>query len=325
MDLSIIIVNYRGGERLSQCLDSLSSVSGNSFKPEVIVVDNNSDDGLVDKFESDFPDFKFIRNKVNGGYANGCNLGSSNAEGEFLLFLNPDTIAKKGEIEKLLNAAKSNPEYYILSCRQIRSDGRESKATGVFPGPGNLTGLQRAMTSKFNKNKVDEKIGNEEDILFPDWISGSVVMIRKEKFQKLNGFDEDFWMYFEDVDLCKRARKIGGEVAFFGNITIEHNHGGSTRMNSKITALTKTEVQISKHLYISKHLTGSARILVQIFLVLNNVISGVIPGIAGIILFFLPKIFVRSIIFARLLVYYFGAFVRLSWISPRSVNFGKNG
>jgi GT2 family glycosyltransferase len=324
MDLSIIIVNYRSWKRLSECLNSLSSISGSSFTSEVIIVDNNSDDGLIDKFEFDFPDFKFIRNKVNGGYANGCNLGSSIAAGEFLLFLNPDTIAKKVEIEKLLNAAKSNPEYFILSCRQIRSDGRESKATGVFPGPANLTGLQRALIKKFKRSKVDEKAGIEGAILFPDWISGSVVMIRKEIFQKLNGFDEDFWMYFEDVDLCKRARNIGGEVAFFRNITIEHNHGGSSRMNPKITALTKTEVQISRHLYISKHLKGSARILVQIFLVLNNVLSGVIPAIAGIIFFFFPKIFVRTIVFAKLLMYYFGAFVRLSWISPGSVNFGEN-
>lgn len=157
------------------------------------------------------------------------------------------------------------------------------------------------------------------DIIFPDWVSGSVILIKKESFGKLNGFDDDYWMYFEDVDLCRRVRDNGGEVAFIKNVTIEHNHGGSSRINLKTTSLTKTEVLISRHLYLSKHLKGFERVLVQIFLVLNNLIPGFILALAGLVLFFIPKLFCRTLIFFRLVGYYFNALLKLSWISPRSI------
>jgi len=150
-----------------------------------------------------------------------------------------------------------------------------------------------------------------------------VVLIRNETFKKLGGFDEDFWMYFEDVDLCKRVRNLNGEVSFCGDINIEHNHGGSSRINLRTTSLTKTEVHISRHVYISKHKTGIEKLLIQTFLVLNNLISGAIMALLGILLFFIPKVFSRTLIFFMLIGYYVGSAARFSWISPRSVNFHK--
>ena len=144
-DLSIIIVCFKGWERLNKCLDALNSFSGENFKTEVIVVDNKSDDDTIDKIGIRFPKFRFIYNKINGGFANGCNLGAGNASGEFLLFLNPDTVASESEIEKLLNIAKQNPEFAILSCRQVNEKGKESIAYGPFPSMFNLTGFQRAI------------------------------------------------------------------------------------------------------------------------------------------------------------------------------------
>src|SRR5659263_3319 len=106
MDLSIIIVNYRGWKHLKECLDSLVVFSGKPLQPEVIIVDNDSADGAIDEFKSNYPDFIFIKNKVNGGFANGCNLGSTFAKGDYFLFLNPDTIASENEVKKLLERAK---------------------------------------------------------------------------------------------------------------------------------------------------------------------------------------------------------------------------
>jgi GT2 family glycosyltransferase len=148
-----------------------------------------------------------------------------------------------------------------------------------------------------------------------------VVLIRKELFIKINGFDEDFWMYFEDVDICTRVRDLGGEIALAGNISIEHNHGGSSRINIKTASLTKTEVRISQHLYISKHKEGFEKLIIQVFLVVNNIISGGLMALTGLLLFFIPKVFARTMIFIKLLLYYFRALSRFSWISPRSVNF----
>lgn len=318
-ELSIIIVCHKGWERLQKCLNALDQFTGKNFKTEVIVVDNKSDDITIIKAEEQFQKFKYIFNEINGGFGNGCNLGAGNASGEFLLFLNPDTIAAESEIEKLLNTAKQYPEYLIISCCQVTEKGKESIAFGKFPSITNLTGFQRAIFRSLKK----EKEKSEQDISFPDWVSGSVILTRRETFEKVTGFDEDFWMYFEDVDLCRRVRNIDGEIAFCRNIYIEHNHGGSSRINLKTTSLTKTEVIISRHVYISKNKSGLEKLVIQTFLVINNLISGGIMALLGLILFFIPKVFARTLIYCRLIKYYTGSLFRQSWVSPRSVNFIK--
>jgi GT2 family glycosyltransferase len=318
-DLSIIIVCYKGWERLNKCLEALDTFTGVNFKTEVIIVDNRSDDETVFEIEKKFSKFRFIFNTINGGFANGSNLGAKNAFGEFLLFLNPDTVASESEVEKLLNVTNQNGEFTLVSCKQINEKGKESIASGEFPSITNLTGLQRAI---FNTNK--SAIHNLQAVIsFPDWISGSVMMIRKKTFSDLGGFDEDFWMYFEDVDLCKRIRNENGKIAICNFVTIEHNHGGSSRINIKTTALTKTEVHISRHVFISKNMTGFEKLIIQIFLVINNLISGGIMAILGLVLFFIPKLFSRTLSFLRLISYYGGSLTRLSWISPRSSGFLK--
>jgi len=307
MDLSVIIVCYRGWKRLTRCLEALDSYSGKKFTMEVIMVDNNSGDDNYGRIEARFNRFHFMRNKINGGYSNGCNTGAAIARGEFILILNPDTIAYEAEVEKLLNAARSNPSYYILSCRQIRENGKESKATGLFPG----------------HFRINNSIKETESVIFPDWVSGSVMMIRREIYEKLNGFDEDFWMYSEDVDLCRRARNMGGEIAFYRDITVEHNHGGSTRIDLKTISIAKCEVQISRHVYIHKHMKGFSKLLLHLLIMTDNFIIGITTGLAGLIFFFIPKLKVRLLLFSELVTYYSGVFMKRSWLSPRSVNVRK--
>jgi GT2 family glycosyltransferase len=316
-DLSIVIVSFRGWSRLSKCLESLDSFTGNIIKTEVIVVDNKSGDTTILNIEKRFPKFRFVYNTVNGGFANGCNLGAKQASGEFILFLNPDTVATESEVEKLLFVARQNPEFGIVSCRQVTEKGKECIVYGPFPSLFNLTGLQRAIF----RHRAPRTQSNKPYISFPDWVSGSVIMIKNETFKNAEGFDEDFWMYFEDVDFCRRIRDAGLEVAYCRNITVEHNHGGSSRIDVKTTSLTKTEVRISQHIYISKHKEGFENLFIQTFLILNNLISGGVMAVAGLLLFFIPKMFSRTLIYFRLIKYYVSSLFRLSWSSRRSVNF----
>lgn len=321
MDLSIIIVNYRGWKHLSKCLDSLCAFKDGLFTFEVVVTDNNSADGRIDEFISDYKDFIFIRNKINGGYANGCNLGSKISRGDFLLFLNPDTVASEEAVEKLLGRAKANPGNFISSCSQVNEQNKVDMAYGLFPAVGTLTGTGRIIFKLFKRKKLVEKTGSSDNVIYPDWVSGSVMMIKRETFINLCGFDEDFWMYYEDTDLCRRARDLGGEIAYYTDIIIQHIHGGSSRINLKTASQTKTEVIISKHLYIEKHIRGAKRSLMHLFLILNNLIAGTFMAFLGIILFVIPKISRQVLIYGRLIGYYLGVLKRKSWISPRSVNF----
>jgi GT2 family glycosyltransferase len=314
MDLSVVIVCYRGWDRLSKCLDSINSFTGGRFSMEVIIVDNKSDDDGFNRIEGRFNNFRFIRNSINGGFANGCNLGASFASGEYILFLNPDTIVTEHEIEELITGAKSDRSFYIVSCRQIRENGKDTKSTGTFPGLFRNRDMRDASGDRRNEN---------EKILFPDWVSGSVMIMKKDIFISLRGFDEDFWMYSEDVDICKRARISGGEVAFFSKIIAEHNHGGSSRIDLRTTSVTKSEVQISRHVYIHKHKTGIERMLMHSLIIADNIFFGFLAAFAGIIFFYIPKLYVRVPVFFRMAGYYSGVLSRRTWISPRSVNYGK--
>jgi GT2 family glycosyltransferase len=327
-DLSVIIVSYKGWGPLTKCLKALNAFTGEKFSTEVIVVDNNSGDDMINKIAVQFPRFTFVHNEVNGGFASGCNLGARSAGGRFLLFLNPDTVASESEVGKLIDIAIKNPDITILTCRQVNEKGTECNVTGPFPGFNNLTGFQRAV-SKLLSPEVKMKNKSPEipleafysDIEFPDWVSGSVILMRKDSFLSLHGFDDDYWMYFEDVDICRRVSDSGGVIAYCRDTTIEHNHGGSSRTDLKTTSLTKTEVFISRHVYISKHKKGTGKFLIQTFLVLNNLITGGLTALMGLVLFFIPKAFARTLIYFRLIRYYVNSTFRSSWISPRSVNY----
>jgi GT2 family glycosyltransferase len=319
IDVSIIVVCYKGWGRLTKCLESIDAFTEKNISSEVIVVDNKSEDAAIEGIKVKFPRFRFIENEVNGGFGNGNNLGSMSATGEYLLFLNPDTVASEAAIEKLVETARKNPSYGIVSCSQVNERGKGSIATGPFPDLFNLTGFQRAL---FGRLRAEGRRLKEETE-FPDWVSGSVILIRRNLFNELKGFDDDFWMYFEDVDLCRRVRNIPLEIAFCWDFSIEHNHGGSSRINLKTASLTKTEVHISRHIYISKHKKGFEGIVIQTFLVINNLISGGLMAILGLLFFYIPKIYSRTLIFIRLLDYYIKSLFNLSWKTPRSVNYFK--
>jgi GT2 family glycosyltransferase len=321
MDISVVIVSYRGYDRLESCLNSLKVFSGNQFAMEVIVVNNCAGDTVFNDMKLSYPGFIFIDNPVNGGYSNGCNLGASHASGDYILILNPDTVVTEEALAGLLNTLKSDSSLTLISCRQVNERGKESIAWGPFPEFSNLTGFMRSLFNTGYKRQVRHRDGYPGEIFFPDWVSGSLMLISKNDFQRYKGFDEDYWMYSEDVDLCKRISDDGGIVAYCTGITIEHNHGGSSRINKKISALTKSEVYISRHLYFSKHKTGMEKAAIQFFLVLNNLISAGLAGLAGLLFFFIPKLNLRFLVFKNLVVYYLNAMKKRSWKGPRSVNY----
>lgn len=321
-ELSVIIVNFRGWKRLKDCLDSLASVSQNKFTFEVIIVDNASNDGVLDRFRSRYSSFTFLDNGGNNGFANGCNLGASHAKAALFLFLNPDTIVSEEALYRMIQEMHPRKGSCIVSCRQIKEDGSDEKAYGRFLSPWTLTGWLRAI-NKIIMGSDGRKFPEDSNCIFPDWVSGSVIMIKKSDFLSIGGWDEDFWMYFEDVDLCQRLRAFGGNVIFLKQAVVEHNHGGATRTNSSITALTKTEVLISRHIYISKH-AKRFKSFIQLFLVCNNILSFLIPALLGMIFFFNKKMKTFSKIYSGLMGYYLTSLFHKTWLSPRSVNYRKN-
>ncbi|MDX5583432.1 MAG: glycosyltransferase family 2 protein [Aureibaculum sp.] len=321
IDISIIIVNYKSWAHLKQCLLSIIKIVDKDLKFEVIIIDNDSNDDKLDKFSDQFPAFTFVLNTGNNGFSNGCNAGAKVAKGEFLLFLNPDTIISKKALKTLFNTAKRYPEYELISCNKTNSKGELEKVSKPLPSFITLFGLTRSIYRLFNKKLLLKSVSNEDNIVFPNWLSGSLILMSKEWFYKLEGWNEDYWMYYEDVDISKRTIDLQGKIALAKDTSIIHNHGGASRINVKTTALTKSEVIISRHIYIRNHFKGGVKFLSQLLLAMIVLIEKFILAVFGLFLFFKPKLLVNVYLFINMLKYYFQAIINRTWLSKRSMNY----
>ena len=317
IDISVIIVNYRGWTHLERCLNAFESFTTETFSFEVIVVDNCSDDGRFEEFQNRFSRFLFYENNGNNGFSNGCNFGATKALGEYLLFLNSDIITSESAVRALLTASRLNPEIFVLSCKQINNSGKEEQVNRLFPDFFTLFGLTRFLFRKLLQEQLTVKNG----IVFTDWVSGSVILISKANFDRIGGWDDRFWLYYEDVDFCKRVTDLGGKVGVDTNVSMIHNHGGSTRINLETASLTKTEVVISLHVYVSIHFAALSAFFLHSLLIFGFLVSKTIPAFLGVPLFFVKRLSLYRKIYFKVIYYYLNTFKNNSWISPRSVKF----
>ena len=319
VDISIIIVNYRGWKDLDNCLCALELFGNEHFSMEVIVVDNCSNDGRLPDFQIRFPEFLFVLNTGNNGFSNGCNLGAASATGKYFLFMNPDIVATENAVLGLLQAIQSHHEIMILTCTQVNLNSKEEQKVRFFPSFLTLNGIMRAVYRKLKQKELHVQFSLEKEIIYPDWVSGSIVLISGENFEKLGGWDDSYWLYYEDVDLCFRAHFAGGKVALLNHVSMIHNHGGATRINYKTKALTKSEVIISLHIFLSKHYSKAQAVGLHLMVISEVLILSLIPAILGLPLFFIKKLNVYSRLYVLLIDYYLHAIVRGSWLSTRSV------
>ncbi|WP_291101681.1 MULTISPECIES: glycosyltransferase family 2 protein [unclassified Flavobacterium] len=319
IDVSVVIVNYKSWDALRECLEALTTIHSNRFSFETIVVDNHSNDGKLEAFETLFPSINFIKNSGNNGFANGCNTGANLAKGDYLLFLNPDTVAGENAIYELWNSAKKNPDFGIVTCTQLNEKGKTYKEVRFFPSLKTLFGSFRAINKLFTRSKIIRDFNPDKTIIFPDWATGAVIFMSVTWYEKIKGWNEKYWLYFEDVDICKRVANQGGKVALLRQTSILHKHGGASRINIKTKALTKTEVLISQHVYFNEHSRGFERLLIQFLIVSSLLFEKTVMAILGIIFFFVPKLKVNFYIFKNLLTYYISAIYNRTWTSSRSM------
>ena len=317
VDLSVVIVNYRSWQALEQCLDSFTKFTP-KLNHEIIVVDNDSQDGKLDAFSQNYSHVTFINNSFNNGFANGCNLGASNASGEFLLFLNPDTVLTSSTaIDSMFEFAKKNSNIGITSCRRINPEGKPEREI-AFSNPWLIIGWIRAIYKLTNNKKIEKKFPNNEYIWHPDWVTGSVILIHSNLFNKVGKWNqESFWMYYEDVDLCRKIKSQNKHIALLRNVELQHAHGGSSRVDSKTTSITKSEVVTSTHVYIQLHTMGLNRLALHLAIIVDTLLF------QALIVLFTSFVFWRSPFRANVLVlistlkYYISAMMRGTWKSKR--------
>ena len=317
--ISVIIVNYRSWKKLAGCLNSLQCVDPSKATLDIIVVDNCSNDDRFETFAADYPSVRFILNSGNYGYAHGCNTGAKAGSGQYFLFINPDTIVQPGSIELLLSTIEEYPLNSILSTLQITPKGKIERVERFFPRWLLLTGLGKSLYRLINRSRLKREFAGDKEVVFPDWVSGSVQFMRREAYLNLKGWDERFWMYKEDVDICQRATKIGGKIVLLQKTSFLHNHGGSSRINTDISALTKSEVYISGHVYVSIHEQGLQRVAMQVFLVARALLKTTVSALLSCLVFPSKRAKMHRLLLINLCRYYANVLRVKSWISPRSV------
>ncbi|MBU0742290.1 glycosyltransferase family 2 protein [bacterium] len=226
--LHIIIVNWRAGKFLLNCLRSIEVSRGDYHLEAVTVVDNDSSDGSLDGIDSlDLP-LRVIRNDENIGFARACNLGTEGIDADFTLFLNPDMVLSSDALHLSLGTFRNedNERVGILGVQLLDEHRRVSRSCSRFPTPviilNRSTGLSSLWPQIFKPQFLLEwDHGESRDV---DQVMGAYFMVRQGVFDELNGFDERFFMYFEEVDFCFRANTLGWRTRYLAEASALH-HG----------------------------------------------------------------------------------------------------
>ncbi|EQB64315.1 MAG: glycosyl transferase family 2 [candidate division Zixibacteria bacterium RBG-1] len=228
-ELSILIVTWNSRATIRDCLNSIQNNCHN-LSYEVLVWDNVSTDETVRIIQTEFPGVQLFRSQKNLGFAGGNNLLIEKTNSEFVLFLNPDTVIIDNSVIKMLEYLKSNSSVAALGPKLLYSDSSFQLSYAKFPNLASefftkiyqrSANQRRSLVLKFLENTTAEA----KEV---DWVSGACMLTRKKVLQETGKFDENFFLYFEDADLCHRM-KAKGKIIYFPEVQVMHVVGNSTK------------------------------------------------------------------------------------------------
>lgn len=254
LDTSVILVNWNSAEYLRKCLASIF------FRPtavslEVLVVDNASYDGAEAMVKAEYPQAIFIQARGNLGFAAANNLGSKSSRGRNLLFLNPDTVVLQSAISDMSAALDSLPNTGILGCRILNADGSlQTSAVQSFPTILNQALDAELLRRWFPRSRLWGMTALQREGSAPvavEMVSGACLMIKRRVFEQVGGFSPEYFMYAEDVDLCKKASNIGSQVRFLPTAGVIH-YGGQSTKHQSANSFSVLCMQHSLSLYFTK-------------------------------------------------------------------------
>jgi GT2 family glycosyltransferase len=230
--LSIIIVHYKTQELTLQCLRSIQE-----FRPrvvyEILLIDNGSQDRIREAVANEFPEVRLIETGRNDGFSQANNLGIVNAFGKYILLLNSDTKILEPVFDRLVQTLDARPEVGCIGPQHVGGDGRHQVSYGKFPNLfteilRKIVDYQISLNDPNIRGYLADLCSIEQEV---DWLSGSCLLLRREALRQAGLLDETFFMYFEDMDLCKRIRDHGWKVIFYPMSKILHYSGQSVKEN----------------------------------------------------------------------------------------------
>ena len=229
VDVSIIIVNYNTRDYLKTCLESVFE-----YPPEktfeVVVVDNASTDDSFDMATRRFVPAKIIRMESNVGFSRAVNFALDQCDGRYALLLNPDAAMLPATLDIMVETADESADIGAVGAKHVGSDGRVQLTWGQFPS------MRSEIFRKVIHTSLGAQSGRAADfvekiarkVAFPDWVSGSCMLVKREAWEKAGTLDEKIFLYFEDIDWCARIRKAGFRIKLLPEAAVKHTGGAST-------------------------------------------------------------------------------------------------
>ena len=236
INISVVIVNYNSIDYLEQCIASIK-VANSTFKYEIIIVDNHSSDSPSFEFINRYENVRLIRLDENLGFAKANNIGVAQTNGKYILILNPDTLLDENTLEVMYEYMENHTEVGLAGCKVLNSDGTFQLACRRgFPTPWvsftRLFGLQKLFPKSRTFARYNQTFRPINETYYLDSVIGAFMFVRRSVWDEVSGFDETYFMYGEDIDLCYRISKYGWKIAYVSTTSIIHFKGVSTRRSS---------------------------------------------------------------------------------------------
>lgn len=230
--ISVVIVSFNTREILRGCLNQLYRAAA-MVDLQVVVVDNDSKDGSAAMVRQDFPQVDLIESEVNLGFAAGNNLGFSAVRGEYVLLLNPDALVDERALRNAIAHMEANPEIGMGGGRLLGKDGSAQPSARAFPSLSNeflaLSGLAARFPDSRFFGRFDRTWDHSGQSVMVDWVPGAFAFIRATALADVGWFDERFFLYYEEVDLCRRFRDAGWQVWYWPDVEVCHWGGESSK------------------------------------------------------------------------------------------------
>lgn len=274
-DLAIITVSYNDARWLRPCLDTIAAHLGD-LSADVVVVDNASTDGTTELVRSEYPWARVVASP-NLGFAHGNNQGLRTCDARYVLFINPDTEILDGTFAQLVAELDARPRVGLIGCRQITGEGRLDTTIRYAPNAlrllGDGFGAERLprRSRRLGERELDPAAYDRDTRC--DWTSGSFMLARREALESAGWMDERFFMYSEEVDLCRRIAQAGWEVRHLPSMTILHQDG-----KAGIQPHIESLIAHNRMVYAGKHLSPAHRAAYRVVLLARLSARALAPG-----------------------------------------------
>lgn len=232
VDLSICIVSWNTSEKLRECLQSIYRHT-EGLNIEVLIFDNASSDNTVEMIKNNYPQVILIDNQTNIGFGRGNNALIIKSKGKYILLINPDIIIIEPCFKKMIGFLKANPQAGVVGCKLVNMNGSIQKSYfEKFPTPISELFWGMMLHKIYNLSIFHTKKNITSDVEVA-WLVGGCMLFRRDILKTIKGFDERYFMYGEDLDLCFRLRKMDLKVYYLPKITMLHYHGSSSKKQKK--------------------------------------------------------------------------------------------